>query len=229
MKVSIVIPVFNQLKLTIDCLNDVFRSYGVDYEVIVVDDGSKEPVSLAISKMFPQVKVLKNEQNLGFAPTVNKGITASSGDIILLLNNDIRINNPAWLKTMIDNMEQNKLYLTAPAGGRMTSDFEYIPGEAVKAGDKFAYLVGWALAIRKEVFTKIGLIPENFQKGYWEDVLFCFRAKKAGFKMGITENTGIKHLYHQTFKKEGYNLAKEYQEKREIFLKIAKKEGIYNI
>jgi GT2 family glycosyltransferase len=229
MRASIVIPVYNQLKMTIDCLSDLQKTYGIEHEVIVVDDGSKEPVAMAVAKMFPTIKVLKNEQNLGFAQTVNKGILAAQGDIIVLLNNDIRLHNPAWLKIIIENMEKKELFLTAPAGGRMTSNFEYIPGEAVKAGDKFAYLVGWCLAVRKEVFTKIGLIPTNFQKGYFEDVLFGFRSKKAGFKQDITEGTGIEHLYHQTFKAIGYDLAKEYREKRAIFLEIAKKEGIVNL
>jgi GT2 family glycosyltransferase len=178
--------------------------------------------------MFPKIKMLKNEQNMGFAKTVNKGIEAATGNIIILLNNDIRIDNPAWLKIITENMEENALYLTAPAGGRMTPNFDYIPGEATKAGEKFSYLVGWCLAIRKEVFDKIGLVPTNFQKGFFEDTLFGLRARKAGFKMDITEDTGVRHLYHQTFKAEGYNLAKEYQEKRAIFLDIVKKEGITN-
>jgi GT2 family glycosyltransferase len=183
---------------------------------------------LAVSKAFPQAKVLKNDINLGFAQTVNKGISASTGDVVVLLNNDIRIENPSWLKTIIDNMDKNGFDLTAPAGGRMTANFDYIPGEATRAGEKFAYLVGWCLAIRRSVFDKIGLIPTDFGHGFFEDVLFSCRAKKAGLRMDITENTGVKHLYHATFKAEGYNLAKEYQEKRAIFLNIVKKEGITN-
>lgn len=222
MKVSIVIPIYNQLKMTIDCINDVLRTHGADLEVIAVDDGSKEPVTMALSRVFPQIKVLTNEQNLGFAKTVNKGIQAATGDYICLLNNDIRLPNPAWLKLMLDSM--GELDMTAPAGGRMDSQWNYQPGEAKKRGEKFAYLVGWCLLIKREVFNKIGFIPEDFSKGFFEDVLFCYRAKKAGFKLDITEGTGVQHLYHQTFKKEGFNLAQEYQNKRKIFLQIIKRE-----
>ena len=209
------------MKVTIDCLRDVIRTYGVETEVIVVDDGSKEPIKVAIPKMFPQVKLLVNEVNLGFARTVNKGIRASSHDLICLLNNDIRLPNPSWLKTMVEAMEE--FDMTAPAVGRMDSQWNYQPGEATKRGDKFAYLVGWCMLVKKKVFDEIGVIPEDFGKGFFEDVLFSYRAKQAGFKLGITENTDVKHLYHTTFKAEGYDLAKEYQAKRQIFLDIIKK------
>ena len=76
----------------------------------------------------------------------------------------------------------------------------------------------------KEVFDKVGLLPENFGKGFFEDVLLCYRAKRAGFKLGITEGTEVKHLYHTTFKAEGYDITKEYLEKRKLFLDIIKKE-----
>lgn len=222
-KVSIVIPVYNQMKMTIECLRDVIRTYGVETEIIVVDDGSKEPISRAIPKMFPDVKLLINECNMGFAPTVNKGIRAASHDLICLLNNDIKLPNPGWLKTMVASM--NEFDLAAPAGGRMDNHWNYQPGEAKKRGDRFSYLPFWCILIKREVFDKIGLVPEDFFKGFFEDVLWGYRAKKAGFKAGITEGTGVQHLYHQTFKKEGYNLAEEYQVKRKIFLDILRKES----
>jgi GT2 family glycosyltransferase len=223
MKVSIVIPVYNQLRMTIDCLQDVYKTYGVDFEVIVVDDGSKEPIYKAIPKMFSTVNMLKNEVNSGFAKTVNKGIRAATGDAVCLLNNDVILKDPKWLKIMV--AELDKFDMVAPAGGRMTSTWDYIPGEAKSNKEKFSYLPFWCSIVKREVFDTIGLIPESFGRGFWEDVLFGYRAKKAGFKMGIVENTGVVHKYHQTFRAEGFNLAEEYQNKRKIFLEILKKEG----
>lgn len=222
-KVSIVIPVYNQLKMTIECLNDVIRTHGVETEIIVVDDGSKEPISRIIPKLFPDVKLLINEHNVGFAKTVNKGISAASNDLICLLNNDIKLPNTGWLKAMAESMDE--FDLTAPAGGRMDTNWNYQPGEAKTRKDKFTYLVGWCILFKREVIDSIGLIPEDFAKGFFEDVLFCYRADAAGFKMGITEGTNVQHLYHATFKAEGYNLSEEYQAKRKIFLDIIKKES----
>jgi len=188
-KVSIIIPVFNQLKMTIECLQDLLKTYGARTEIIVVDDGSKEPVSKILSKLFPQIKVLANETNLGFAKTVNHGIREATSGFICLLNNDIRLPNAGWLKLMIDSMAE--FDVTAPAGGRMDSKWNYKSGEATKKTDKFTYLVGWCILAKKKVFDRIGLIPEDFGKGYFEDVLWCHRAKRAGFKLGITEGTMV--------------------------------------
>lgn len=223
-KVSIVIPVYNQLSMTIGCLTDVLKTYGVETEIIVVDDGSeREPVSKALKKVFSNIIVLKNETNMGFAKTVNKGIKAASHDIVCLLNNDVQLPNAGWLKTMVDALDD--FDMVAPAGGRMSDNWDYIPGEAKSNKEKFAYLAGWCMIVKKDVFDSVGLIPENFGRGFFEDVLFCHRAKKAGFKMGIVENTGVVHKYHATFKAEGYNLAEEYFSKRKIFLDIIRKEG----
>jgi len=226
-KVSIVIPIYVNdrqiLKMTIDCIADALNTHGVNKEIIVVDDGSKTPVKKIIPKLFPDVILLSNEKNMGFASTVNKGIEASSGNLVCLLNNDIRLPNPRWLKIMVDSLEQHSLDMTAPAGGRMDSGWNYVPGEAERRGDKFAYLVGWCLLVRKVVFDKIGLMPTEFGKGFWEDVLFGYRAARARFKMDITEGTGVVHMYHTTFKKEGFDINKEYQEKRKIFLDIIKR------
>lgn len=225
-KVSIVIPVYvnnkDVLKMTIGCLKDVLRTYGVETEIIVVDDGSKEPISCIIPKLFPDVKLLINEHNLGFAKSINKGIRASTSQYICLLNNDIKLPNPGWLKAMVASLDE--FDLTAPAGGRMDGNWNYQPGEAKKRGERFSYLVGWCILIKRDVFDTVGLIPEDFGKGFWEDVLFGYRAKKYGFKAGITEGTGVIHLYHQTFLAEGFNLAEEYQAKRKIFLDVIRKE-----
>lgn len=226
-EVSIVMPVYANskqiTKVTIDCLRDLMKTYGVKTEIIVVDDGSREPVSKIISKLFPQVRILINEQNLGFAKAVNRGIREAQCNLVCLLNNDIRLPNSKWLSSMVQSMDE--FDMTAPAGGRMDSKWNYQPGEAKTRAEKFSYLAGWCLLVKRRVFDEIGLMPENFSKGFFEDVLFSYRAKRAGFKLGITEGTDIQHLYHTTFKAEGFNLAEEYNKKRKIFLDIIRKEG----
>lgn len=218
--VSIIIPVYNQLSMTMKCLQGIVGTAGVDLEIIVVDDGSNPPVKPDICRRFPQVRVMRNDINSGFAKTINRGIRAATHDFILLLNNDVIIKSPDWLVRMVDSLVNRQLHMTAPAGGRMDKNWNYLRGEAKKAEDNFTYLSGWCLLVRRQVFERIGLIPEDFGKGFFEDVLFSYRAKEAGFALGITEAPGIRHLYHATFKAEGYDLAKEYLAKRQIFLDI---------
>lgn len=225
-KVSIIIPVYfannNLFMMTKNLIEQVTKSIG-EKEIIVVDDASPDPKYRDIlNKLFPGITILHNEINKGFAKTVNKGIEIAKHDNILLLNNDIKIKNVSWLKILLEGLK--KYDVVSPAGGKMDSDWNYIPGEATKETDDFTYLVGWALLVKRDVFNKIGLMPINFGRGYWEDVLFSYRAKKAGFKLGIIENVGIEHLYHTTFKAENTDMFKEYTEKRKIFLETIKYE-----
>jgi len=244
-KVSIGIPVYinngkqRLFDMTRVCIDGIMGSIGVETEVIVVDDGSTYPkLELFLKKLYPHIIYVKNEENLGFAKTVNKGIKLAKFDKILLLNNDTVVTSKHWLIKLVETLNGGA-DMTAPAGGRLDAKFNYIVGEAMSPAQKFTYLVGWCLLVKKSVFEKIGYMPEDFRKGYFEDVLFSLRAKRAGLKLQITDlrytdpyynklTLGIEHLYHQTFKAEGYNLAKEYQEKRAIFLDIVKKEGITN-
>jgi len=108
---------------------------GDKYEIIVVDDGSDPRLYNIIYKKYGKgksIKLLSNKKNLGFAKTVNKGIAEASGGLICLLNNDIRLPNPAWLKIMVDELDKCNLDMTAPAGGRADGKWNYQPGEAKK-------------------------------------------------------------------------------------------------
>ena len=223
-KVSIVIPVYNQLRMTLSCLSDVLLTTYPNKEVILVNDGSQEPIAKVVDKLFPDVIVISNDANMGFARSCNAGIRKATGDLICLLNNDTRLPNSKWLSLMVDSMAQYDL--TSPAGGRLDERFNYMPGEVKNSKDKFSYLAGWAELIKREVFDTIGLVPECFGKGFWEDVLFGYRAKKAGYRAGITEGTKIEHAYHTTFKAEGYDVTKLYQQNRQVFLDIARSEGL---
>ena len=64
------------------------------YEVIIVDDASEEDIKKKVHSEFPHIKVLENKINLGFAPTVNRGIKEAQGDYIILLNSDVKLIAP---------------------------------------------------------------------------------------------------------------------------------------
>lgn len=227
MDLSIIIPVYNQISHTINCLNGVIFTCGFDsFEVIVVNDGSTDNTSYVVSKLFPGVNIIENSENCGFATTVNNGMKASVGKKIILLNNDVTIHDPMWAKKMSDKMVKYGADLVAPAGGRMNSKFEYVPGEAKREDQIFSFLVGWCLMFDRRVYDSIGGMPTIYNKGFFEDVHWYLRAKKKGFVGKIVEGINVKHLYHATFKAEKIDVFKQYTKNRGIFLKEAKKEGL---
>jgi GT2 family glycosyltransferase len=222
MKVSIIIPAYNQSTLTLNCLKGVLTTCGVDFEVLLVDDGSTEPVYQALPRLFPTIQILRNQTNQGFIKSTNLGLKAATGTHCLMLNNDIIIHDAKWLSKMVESMERRGLDLAALAGGNMSSDWQYIPGETKSESEPFTYLAGWCLLMRREVIERLGGLDEDFGCGFWDDVDFSLRAKQAGFKLGVVEGIQVEHLYHSTFKGCGINVLEQYEKNRLIFLKAAK-------
>ncbi|SVC60584.1 uncharacterized protein METZ01_LOCUS313438, partial [marine metagenome] len=89
MKISVVVPNWNGMKFIGMCLDSLARSDFDDYEVIVVDNGSVDGSCEMIEENYPQVRLIKNQENMGFAVACNQGINAARGTYISLLNNDI--------------------------------------------------------------------------------------------------------------------------------------------
>src|SRR5438105_2413677 len=90
MDLSIIIVSFNTKDILRQCLSSVFE-YTKDliFEVIVVDNASHDGSVEMVQQQFPSVKLLRNDRNVGFAAGQNRGITAASGQHVLVLNSDI--------------------------------------------------------------------------------------------------------------------------------------------
>src|SRR5450432_2590999 len=91
--VFIIIPVFNRIEFTLDCLRAVSRQTYKDCRIIVVDDGSTDGTAEKIATVFPQVEVLRGDGNFYWTKSLNTGIRylkseISENDFVLHINND---------------------------------------------------------------------------------------------------------------------------------------------
>ena len=85
------------------------------------------------------------------------------------------------------------------------------------------YLTGWALLLKRAVIEKIGLIPINFGKGYWEDTLYSRIATDNDLRLGVSSifaEGQIVHYEHKTFGKTAQNLYKRYKNGQNIYRRI---------
>ncbi|MDU2243550.1 MAG: glycosyltransferase family 2 protein [Paenibacillus sp.] len=106
MDLSVIIVSYNTSPLTLDCLRSVYESETVySYEVIVVDNASKDDSVAAIREEFPQVRVIVNKENTGFAKANNQAMEVALGRYVLLLNSDTVVQ-PDTFQTMIAYMEE---------------------------------------------------------------------------------------------------------------------------
>jgi len=106
---SIIIVSFNTKDLLRNCLKSIYTLYPKPYtlEVIVVDNASKDGSAEMVAKDFPQVALIRNKKNLGFAAANNQGIKKARGRYLLLLNSDTLILEDALAK-MVAFMDRNK-------------------------------------------------------------------------------------------------------------------------
>lgn len=92
MYLSVIIVSYNGKELVRDCLNSIFsNTAGIEFEVFVVDNGSVDGTPEMVRAEFPQVRLIVNKENLGFARANNLAIKEARGDFILLLNQDMRV------------------------------------------------------------------------------------------------------------------------------------------
>lgn len=222
---SIVIPCFNAEKYIRGCLNSILRSEFQNYEVIVVDDNSKDK-SREILKSYehqPQIRVLYLDQNQGPAKARNLGVKNSSGKYLLFLDIDTEIDD-SCVKAVVDKFEddqkvgalQTKLLRgqtsKIDAAGHFLSFFgfpyEIGGGKNESAHNKETVIFGprgAGMAIRREILEKIGGFDEDYFI-YGEETDLSWRAWLAGSEVHYFPQAKVYH-----FQKSSLNKKTEYR------------------
>lgn len=216
LKLSIVIPVYNNVNFTKSCLIDL-NKLNSNNEIIIVDDASSDNTE-QIVKNFERVKYIKNSSNLGFAKSVNIGYSHSSSDNVLFLNNDIRVkdNFSNWTDDLINECNQ---YLIGPTGGLLDKQGNFIRETNNIVSGNF-YMSGWCLASSKANWSKlilpnhVGPFSEEFGKAYFEDSDLGLRAAELKIPFKIV-SIPVVHFGHITTKKLGLSIL--YKSAQKIF------------
>jgi len=104
--VSVIIPHWNGIDVISECLESLFQTQYDPFEVIVVDNASTDGSSDWVSLNFPQVNLIKNDQNYGYAGGCNRGAKIAKGDYLVFLNNDT-IQDSNWLSPLADYLNLN--------------------------------------------------------------------------------------------------------------------------
>ena len=214
MDLSIIILSFNTKNLLDDCLDSVFQqTKGIKFEVLVVDNHSTDGSAEMVKKKFPQVKLINNKKNLGFAQANNQGMKKAQGKYLLLLNSDTKIKNKS-LKNLL-SLAQKKQDLGI-AGPKLlnpdgtpqpsTGPFYTLPVTffSLFRGDRYLrhaysqekavdWLSGACFLIKRELIYKVGLLDEKFFM-YVEEMEYCYRAKKAGYLTYFFPQAEVYHL-----------------------------------
>ncbi|MCH1625065.1 bifunctional glycosyltransferase family 2 protein/class I SAM-dependent methyltransferase [Ferdinandcohnia quinoae] len=221
MKTSIVILTYNKLDFTKQCIESI-REYTVDgtYELIVVDNCSNDG-TVEWLKEQNDIKVIYNQENLGFPKGCNQGIEISTGDNILLLNNDVIVTKN-WLSNLntalyssddigaVGPVTNSASYYTAISTNykSLSEMHDFAKSFNQSNPEEWEYrlkLIGYCMLIKREVIDKIGMLDEIFTPGNFEDDDYSFRILQAGFKLLLCKDTFIHHYGGASF---GENIEK---------------------
>lgn len=220
-EVTLIILNWNGKLYLDDCLSSVFQLSYPHISVYMVDNGSSDDSVRFVTQNFPKVKIICNEQNLGFAKGNNVAVRQINTDIIVFLNPDTIVSRE-WLKNLVIPMCQNddigiagcKIYYPGQtqlqhAGGYITYP-QALPGHyGLQELDKqqyntsrdVDYVIGAAMAVKRHVFDRIGLFDEGFFL-YFEDVDLCYRARQAGYRVVYIPEATLIHLESVLTKKD---------------------------
>ena len=105
--VSVIIVNFNGIEHLPDLLSSIFRQDYINFEVIFVDNNSEDDSCCYVSTSYPEVRIVRCAENLGFAEGVNVGFEVAFGDFIALINNDVVVDE-RWLGTMVLSLIEGK-------------------------------------------------------------------------------------------------------------------------
>ena len=223
--VSVILVSYNTEALTKNCLDSLYeKTQGVNFDVWVVDNNSKDNTCEMIKRDFPQVNLIENKDNKGFGAANNQAIKESKAKYVFLLNTDTVLINNA-IKILYDFMESDEK-IGACGGNMFNKEDKHVHayGHFKTFKRKFVntFKLGWAFPYEHKLNIDKGENTENIQKEvdiivganlfmrksvldevgifdedfflYDEETELQFRIKKAGYKIIINPESKIYHL-----------------------------------
>lgn len=213
--VSIIVPAHNQLRFTLACLHSVFaHQTRYSYEIILADDCSTDATSEVLGDgRIPGVRHVRPPQNLGFLRNCNHAARTARGRVLVLLNNDTYVL-PGWLDELVDAVENQ------PGVGLSGSKLIFSDGRLQESGGLvFAdgsgwnygrfddprkpeycflrdtdYVSGASVAIRTELWQRLGGFDECYEKAYYEDTDLAFKVRGAGLRVVVQPLSQVIHF-----------------------------------
>ena len=231
-QVSIIIPLYNQLRYTIQCLESIVKNTTIPYEIILVDNGSSDKTPQLLREL-ENVTIISNEQNLGYAHANNQGAERAKANYLLFLNNDTVVQEN-WLQPLHTSISSDKLI------GAIGPKLVYFNGRLQAAGCELKKdgwfhgigkgknqrlriynnegetdaLYGAALMVSKKAFESVNGFSTVYSPAYHEDIDLCLKIREKGYKLFYQPASVVFHKEFtssrsedvQTLLKENYKL-----------------------
>jgi len=202
MKASVIIPAYNEEKTIGKTLESLKKQSFRDFEIIVVDDGSKDGTAEIAKKNG--AKVIK-QKNAGPAAARNNGARNAKGEIVVFIDADC-VADERWLEHMLKPFSDKEVAGVQGAYksnqkslvARFTQlDIEDRYKRLERKADQLDWIGSYSAAYRKNIFNELGGFDEDFPTASGEDPEFSFKVSRKGYKL-VFKNNAIVYHFHET-------------------------------
>ena len=221
-KLSIVIPNFNgryllerNLPAVIEAISYLPRATS---QIIVVDDASTDGSVAFLKKNFPEVRVIVKKKNEGFSSTVNLGVKKARGELVVLLNTDVKpevdflppliphfSDSKVFAVGMLDkSVEKGKIVLRGRGVGDFKRGFLIHSRGGIK-GKYTLWASGGSSVFKRKIWLKLGGLDRIYDPFYGEDLDLGYRAWKAGYKILFEPKSKVFHFHEEGVIKKGFS------------------------
>jgi len=219
---SIIIPCWNGVRYTRECLASVERFTPEPHEIILIDNGSTDGTASFAERRrrLPgsALSVVRNRKNLGFAAAINQGSARARGRYVVWLNNDAVVT-AGWLREMIACAESSRRIgavgpcTNAIAGGgvQQIADGAYRGARGLRLfaaawglgpgprTEKVKALAGFCLLVKRAAMRRTGPLDARFELGCYEDMDYSLRLRNAGYGLRLARRAFVHHYGHRAF------------------------------
>lgn len=238
-RVSVIVLTYNNKPFILRCLESLQWQTYPDFEIIVVDNASRDGTAdtVSSSRFMDIVRLIRNEQNLGCAGGNNVGWRAAEGDIVVFLNPDVVVV-PDWLERLVGGLVNTdgaviagcKMYypnsnILQHAGGILHPNAmcEHYGNGKPDDGTynklrEVDFVTGAAIACKRSFLEQMDGFDEDFFPAYYEETDLCARARKAGYKVIYVPDAVLFHYESSTLTRLSPSFYRMFYRSRIIFL-----------
>lgn len=246
-RVSVLVLNYNGLTWLQRCLSSVTHTDYPNLGIYLVDNGSRDRSVEYVRRSHPAIKIIMNEENMGFAKAYNRAIAAVNTPYVVLLNNDTEVLDRGWVRHLVDKASghpriaavackmvsyADRSLLDSVGGmgipfwrgfvdiGRAESDKGQYDHEAF---EPFAFCGGAAL-IKRDIFLEVGCFDSRYFM-YMEDADLSWRLRLLGYRIAYAPNATVAHYFSGSTGSREIDERKLYHSHRNVLRTILKNCG----
>ncbi len=205
--ISVIVPSYNSSRTIRQCIETLLGQSKKDYEIIIVDDNSTDG-SIEIAKEYSRIKIVSLPENKGPSSARNSGVRESSGEILIFLDIDCFVKDPAWVSKHVEMLKAGTP--KSIIGGPVDANGDGLIGKAFTYNNWYvchpklpsfpkgvSHLQSTNISMYRTTFEHLGGFDESLRAG--EDVEFCARAVRKGYSLEYYNHILVNHENRKFF------------------------------